>query len=276
MLIRPLTIAAFLSLWLSGIDGRAAQCEGRFVHVGAYPGLQQYSSRVDIPGLTMATAFSQLHTLFAENGMRVLSEDRRQGLIVGELPAALFFPAQPITAQYGSSAGIGTVQLINIIKNGVIATQANMRRQVCGILNRLTDAVGRRPDDPAPKQVAVVRPPAPLPIESAELAREVALARENPARIKEQFGGKSFRVSGTVLQITDSYRGYSVHFAGAPVQGRGDDDATSMLVVCYVPKARANAAAALYPDQRGTLTGRFDRLENHSLLPEVALEDCGI
>ncbi len=274
MLLRRLAFFGALLLWLTGINAKASQCEAHFASQGSYPSVRTYSSHVDIAGLTMSIAFYQLRIILKDSGMRVLEEDRNKGVVHAEIPAAPLFPDQPITLQFGSAAGVGRVQMINTVKSGVIVSRAQMDRQICAVLNRLTDAEGRRAGDPPAQQVSPARPPAPLAIDAADLAAQVVQARENPARIQSLFGGKSFRITGTVLQITETYRGYAVHFSGVPIQSSVDGERNAMLIVCYVPKARAQSAASLYPNQRGTLTGRFDRLENHTFLPEVALEDC--
>ncbi len=291
----------------------AAPCEDNFTVQGAFMAPQQFSSYVTIAGGTIPLAFSQLRTIFAENGIRILSEDRVHGTLSAELPKAPFIPSQPITAQFSSNKGWGTVRLVNTTQNGVTVTQSKMKRRVCGILNRLTDPSGRSPfsGPMAPVQTAqanMVRPVAPKArlapvqspaappqrqarpatqstappqpsfkvIESTELAQQIKTARDNPARINTVYHDQNYRLSGLITRIDETRKGYSVIFEGVSVDtGRLDlEPKTTLQIICHVPLANARSAAVLYPKQRGTLTGRFDRVENHSLLPTISLEEC--
>lgn len=283
----PLKAASALVVTgLTASPAVATMCDTNFEQRGTYPERRHYVSHVDIPGTTPAIAFGQLKTIFAETGIRVLSEDRAVGQIIAEMPARTLIPAQPVTVHYTEAEQVGRVELVWTVKEELIMSRRSMQRDICAVLGRLTDADGRVPTEPQPRlafspavitAVPVVQGPAFIDIEASDLARQVSLARDNPARINASFGGKTYRVSGVVRRVAETYAGYDVQFDGIAIPTADSDyiRETRMQIVCHVPKAKIAAAAAVYPDQRGTLTGKFERLENHSLLPQISLGDCG-
>jgi hypothetical protein len=264
----------------------AANCESEMSQQGSFPGARHYASRTSIAGLTRQIAFSQLPIIFADKNILVRTQDWTSGLITGATPASTFYPPQAVSAQFSEMNGIGTVKLDYSIKADVLMSKRTMTREICGALGRLTDASGRRATDlptlplahsTTPRLLASVAESAPAPIEASSLAQRLLGIRNNPARIALQFGRKQLRVTGMVVSISEDYRGYAVRMEGLPFASNDLDvpDKNEMIIVCHVPQAQISAAAALTPNQRGTLTGRFDRLENHSRLPVISLEDCG-
>jgi hypothetical protein len=282
MTLKILGILAGLSF---ASAAQAAGCESNFVKNGNFPFARHYSSQVSITGLTRQIAFSQLPIILADQHVQVRQSDPVTGIIIGEVPSAPFVPSQAITAQFSEAGGIGSVRLDYSIKPDVMMSTNNMTQEICGALGRLTDGSGRRPiESPARLSYAPVAngqmiAPAPLPepIESRQFANQMLSIKDNPARIALNYAKKRFRVSGKVVSISEDYRGYAVRLEGVAFSSADEDIPSSneMMVVCHVPLAQISAAAALTPNQRGTLVGRFDRLENHSRLPVISLEDCG-
>lgn len=255
---------------LFAAKAHAAGCEANFERRGHFPDRHLYFSSVDIAGLTAGQAFDQIRKIFADMGIRITNEDRPASVLKAELPATLFTETQHITVRYGRLNDIGNVQMAQTVNPGVIMTGGIMRRQICMALNRLAGPI-------APRAASLPKGALIQPISATELARKVQQARENPARIKTLFSGRQFRVTGLVERVSETHNGYAVEFEGisVPTTLVGNKENTTLRVVCYIPKARATSAAALYPNASGTLTGRFYRIENHSLMPEINLDDCG-
>jgi hypothetical protein len=250
-------------------SAHASPCTDSFWKRGNVLTGQQFSSRVAVPGLNAESALRQLRIVLPRAGMRLIGEDQARGVISAELPATMLEPKRRVDAYFTEGPGTGFVQMVYGVKAGFDVGAGNTRQHLCGLLAQVSGAtVTRQPARVVPAPVQ-----SPIGIESTQLVRQVRDVKDNPALVRSRFGGRLYRVSGMVTRISESAHGYSVIFEGEQFEGNG---AAHVAVMCNVTRANAGAAESVYPNQRGSLIGRFAEFDNNTIVPAIFLDDCRV
>jgi hypothetical protein len=270
---------AFLSLALSVLLSPAralaalppSPCLQNVARTGDLGSGYRFATQFRLPGLTSEHTFARLRAAFTTAGLRVMQEDRANGLMKAEIGATMFEPSRAVDILFSNDGTEGVVQMVQRYRPGIWVNNDLARRQLCWTLDqlRVTNVAVRpaMPNNASPGAIA---------IESIQLAQQVRQASGNPARIKTLFVDRLYRVNGRILKIADNRGGYAVAFEAEPPVP--DDEArrawAQVAVTCQVDRAQATAAAALDLNRRGTLVGRFARYDDYRATPVVELEDC--
>jgi hypothetical protein len=246
----------------------ATTCEESFDKKGDFFNGAAYSARVQIEGLSVEQAFSQLRPILAREGIKTVSTDLNLGVMKAENPATAFQRALPIDVFASTKESLLTVEMVFTLPSGVTARRETVKKYLCGALNQLT----------APKPTAIEAPPKnnspAIEIEANALVKQVKEAADNPARIRLNFMGKHFQVSGKVLSIADNEGAYTVSFDGAQpaVSKPATEKKKPMTILCAMAKNQDSIVAALQTNQRATLVGRFQNFDAQA--NAIKLQDC--
>lgn len=246
----------------------AATCEESFQKKGDFFSGAAFSGKVEVEGLTVEKAFAQLRPILARESIKTISTDLELGVMKAENPATPFQRALPIDVFASKSGTALTVEMVFTIPGGVGASKSTVRKYICGALNQLLPA-NAAVSATSPK----VDPVAAVAIDANALAKQVKESADNPARIRVNFIGKTFRVSGKIVGIADTEGLYTVSFDGTqPASGAPPAKPTPMTVQCTMAKGQDAAVAALKTNQRATLVGLFQSFDNKT--NAIKLQDC--
>jgi hypothetical protein len=246
----------------------ATTCEDSFQKKGDFLQGAAFSARVQVEGLTTENAFSQLRPILAREGIKTLSTDVSAGVMKAENPATMFQRALPIDVFTSTEGSRLNVEMVFTLPSGVTARRETVKGYLCGALNQLVP-----PSKPAAETPPLNNAPA-IALEASTLAKQVKEAGDNPARIRLNFIGKTFEVSGKVLNIADNQGVYGVSLDGTqPTTGKSATEKPNrMTVLCTMAKNQDAIVAALQTNQRATLTGRFQRVDTAT--NAINLQDC--
>jgi hypothetical protein len=209
--------------------------------------------------------FSQLRPILARDGIKTLSSDVSTGVLKAENPATLFQRALPIDVFASNEGTLLNMEMVFTFPSGVGASRETVKKHLCSALNQLLPKVDVTAVPPVKADAATA-------VEAKALGKQVKDAANNPARLRVNFVGKIFQVSGKVLSIAENTGSYTVSFDGDPqdVKKVSKAKTSPMTVVCTMAKNQDAAVAALQTNQRGTLVGRFQEFDskaNHTVPP---------
>ncbi len=245
----------------------AATCEESFQKKGDFFNGTAFSARVQIEGGTIEQAFSQLRPILARDGIQTVSTDVSSGVMKAINPATAFQRALPIDVFGTMDGSLLTVEMVFTLPSGVTAGRDTVRKHLCGALNQLlpkgkpTAAVPVQKDAPA------------VEIQATTLGTQVQQAADNPARLRLNFIGKIFRVTGKVVAIAEQGSSYAVSFdAQPPTPNRAKPGQQPMTVVCSMAKNQDATVATLEMNQSATLIGRLQGFDSKA--NAVQLQDC--
>ena len=240
----------------------ATTCETSFQKKGDFLNGSAFSARVQVEPLTVEQAFAQLRPILAREGIKTVSTDVASGVMKAENPATAFQRALPIDVFAVATGPKLEVEMVFTLPSGVTARRETVKGYLCGALNQLKPTAAA-PTATAPtldltKAIAIAAP---------DLASQVAAAGDNPARIRLNFAGKVFQVSGEVLAIEDTQGTYTVVLSGSqtPVTaGAPKASVPPRAVRCIMAKNQDEAVAALQPKQQATLVGQFQEFDRQN------------
>lgn len=246
----------------------ASTCEESFQKKGDFFSGTAFAAQVQIEGGTIENVFSRLRPILARDGIKTLSADVSTGVLKAENPATLFQRALPIDVFASKDGNLLNVEMVFTLPSGVGARRETVKKHLCTALNQLLpkgDAVAAQPVKDDATAVA---------IDANTLAQRVQESAANPARLRLNFIGKTFRVDGNVLGITESNGAYIVAFdSHSPAVGTpAPDQRDRMTVQCQMAKNQDAAVAALQTNQRATLLGRFHGFDSTG--NAIQLQDC--
>lgn len=258
-----------LTLALVGLASPAiaTTCEESFEKKGDFFNGSAFAARVQVEGGTVEKAFSQLRPILARDGIKTISIDVSTGVLKAENPATFLQRALPIDVYATVDGTLLNVEMVFTLPSGVSARRETVRKHLCSALNQLL-----------PKETAVAVPvkddSTAIEVDAAALAKQVKESADNPARLRVNFIGKTFRVNGKVLGIAESAGSYIVSFdSGQPALGSASiDKLNRMTVMCAMAKNQDAAVAALQTNQRATLVGRFQGFDSKT--NAIQLQDC--
>ncbi|WP_333067102.1 MULTISPECIES: hypothetical protein [unclassified Microcoleus] len=115
----------------------ATTCEESFQKKGDFLNGSAFSARVQVEGLSIERAFSQLRPILAREGIKTLSTDLNLGVMKAENPATAFQRALPIDVFASMDGNLLNVEMIFTIPSGVGASKDTVKRYLCGALNQL-------------------------------------------------------------------------------------------------------------------------------------------
>jgi hypothetical protein len=256
----------FLTLALVGLAGpaMATTCEESFDKKGDFFNGSAFAARVQVQGLTVEDAFAQLRPILARESIKTLSADVAAGVMRAENPATFFQRALPIDVYATKAGSLLNVEMVFTLPSGVGAKKETVKGYLCRALNQLL---------PAETPPAKIEPTAPaIEIEAPVLAKQVKESADNPARIRLNFIGKTFQVSGKVQAIGDNNGAYTVSFDGGQSTGAGTKKVAGVSVICAMAKGQDAAVAALQINQRSALTGKFQSFDSKA--NSILLQDC--
>lgn len=245
----------------------AATCEESFQKKGDFFNGAAFAARVQVEGLSIEKAFSQLRPILAREGIKTLSTDLTTGVMKAENPATPFQRALPVDVFASVDGTLLTVEMIFTLPGGVGASRDTVKKYLCGALNQLV------PKSALTASIPVTADPNIIEIEASMLAQQVKAAADNPARIRVNFIGKTFQVSGKVLAISESKGSYTVSFdGGSPAVGNASTAANRTTLLCTMAKNQDRTVAALQTNQRAILVGRFQGFDTEA--NSIQLQEC--
>jgi hypothetical protein len=245
----------------------ATTCEESFQKKGDFFNGSAFAARVQVEGLTVEKAFSQLRPILARDGIRVLSTDLTTGEMKAENPETPFQRALPIDVFASTDNNIATVEMVFTLPGGVGAGRKTVMKHLCGALNQLQPPTTAT--SAAPAKVAATSA---IAIEAVALANQVKQAAGNPARIRLNFIGKTFRVSGKVMDIAEGNGSYAISFEGDRPTAGSAPTKNRTAIICTMAKNQDATVAALQTNQRTTLTGVFQSFDKEA--NAIKLEGC--
>ncbi len=265
----PLLTLAFL---LVSTPAMAATCEESFQKKGDFFTGAAFSARVQVDGLSVEKAFAQLRPILAREGIKTLSTDLTTGVLNAENPATAFQRALPIDVFASMDGSLLNVEMVFTIPSGVTARRDTVKGYLCSALNQLLPKTTAT-ESPGKTDTTATHA-APIALEANVLVKQVKDAADNPARIRLNFIGKTFQVSGKILAIADHEGSYTVAFEGGqPASGnRATDKANAVIILCTMAKNQDVTVAALQTNQRATLVGRFQGVEKTT--NTINLQEC--
>lgn len=256
---------AFMSL---ATPAMASTCEESFQKKGNFFNGSAFAAQVQLEGGSIEKVFSQLRPILAKDGIKTISADVSTGILKAENPATMFQRALPIDVFASVNGTLLNVEMVFTLPSGVTARSETVKSHMCNALNQLL-----------PKDNAAIVPPvqdksAAVDIDAALLSKQVKESSDNPARLRLNFVGKTFRVNGKVLSISESDNSYLVSFEGnQPAVNKASADKTNqMTVLCRMAKNQDTAVAALQTNARATLVGRFQGFDSN--MNAVQLQEC--
>lgn len=128
-----------LTLTLIGLatPAVATTCEESFKKKGDFLNGSAFSARVQVEGLSIERAFSQLRPILAREGIKTLSTDLNLGVMKAENPATAFQRALPIDVFASMDGNLLNVEMIFTLPSGVGASKDTVKGYLCGALNQL-------------------------------------------------------------------------------------------------------------------------------------------
>jgi hypothetical protein len=244
----------------------AATCEESFQKKGDFFSGAAFSGQIEVEGLTVEKAFAQLRPILARESIKTLSTDLELGLMKAENPATPFQRALPIDIFARKNGTALNVEMVFTLPGGVGGSKSTIRKYICGALNQLLPA-NTTVSATSPK----VDPLTAIAVDSVALTKQVKEAGDNPARIRVNFIGKTFRVSGKVVGIADTDGLYTVSFDGTQ-PAKAPAKPLPMTVQCTMAKNQDATVAALQTNQRATLVGVFQGVDTKT--NTIKLQDC--
>jgi hypothetical protein len=246
----------------------ATTCEESFQKKGDFFSGAAFAARVQVEGLSVEKAFSQLRPILARESIKTLSTDIELGVMKAENPATPFQRALPVDVFASKDGNLLNVEMVFTIPGGVGASRATVKKYLCDALNQLL------PKNTVPETTTPKSDSPPIDIDANTLAKQVKAAADNPARLRVNFIGKSFRVSGKVLGIADNDGVYTVSLdSGTPgARSTSAAQATQTKILCTMAKNQDATVAALQTNQRATLVGRFQSFDSKA--NTIKLQDC--
>ncbi|MEG3931196.1 MULTISPECIES: hypothetical protein [unclassified Microcoleus] len=115
----------------------ATTCEESFQKKGDFLNGAAFSARVQVEGLSIERAFSQLRPILAREGIKTLSTDMNLGVMKAENPATAFQRALPIDVFASMDGNLLNVEMIFTLPSGVGASKDTVKGYLCGALNQL-------------------------------------------------------------------------------------------------------------------------------------------
>ena len=115
----------------------ATTCEESFQKKGDFLNGAAFSARVQVEGLSIERAFSQLRPILAREGIKTLSTDLNLGVMKAENPATAFQRALPIEVFASMDGNLLNVEMIFTLPSGVGASKDTVKGYLCGALNQL-------------------------------------------------------------------------------------------------------------------------------------------
>jgi hypothetical protein len=152
------TLVLTIALLGSATPAMATSCEDSFQKRGDFLTGAAFSARVQVEGLSVEKAFSQLRPILAREGIRTVSTDLALGVMKAENPATMFQRALPIDVYASTEGTLLNVEMIFTLPSGVTARRDTVKGYLCGALNQLR---------PSPKPSDVSNPAAPSPSPSS-------------------------------------------------------------------------------------------------------------
>ncbi len=131
------SLALTLALMCLATPAVAASCEESFQKKGDFLNGAAFSARVQVEGLTIERAFSQLRPILAREGIKTISSDANMGVMKAENPATAFQRALPLDVFASMSGNLLNVEMIFTIPSGVGASRDTVKKYLCGALNQL-------------------------------------------------------------------------------------------------------------------------------------------
>ncbi len=245
----------------------ATTCEESFQKKGDFLNGSAFSARVQIEGGTVEKAFSQLRPILARDGIKTISTDVNAGVMKAENPATMFQRALPIDVFATMDGNLLNVEMVFTLPSGVTARRETVKGHLCNALNQLVPKGDTATTPPVKNDASAIA------IDTNTLAKQVKEAADNPARLRLNFIGKTFRVNGKVIGIAEGDGSYLVSFDSDQLVGSTAVDKTSrMTVLCKMAKNQDAAVAALQTNQLATLVGRFHAFDRNA--SAIQLQDC--
>lgn len=247
----------------------ATTCEESFQKKGDFFDGSAFAARVQIEGGTIEKTFSQLRPILARDGIKTLSSDVSTGVLKAENPATMFQRALPIDVFASLDGNLLNVEMVFTLPSGVGASRETVKKHLCSALNQLVPPVEAAAVPVKANDATTVE------IEAPALMKQVIASADNPARLRVNFIGKAFQVSGKVLSIAESAGSYTVVFDGdQPTIGKASaiKKINRATVVCTMAKNQDAAVAALKTNQRATLVGRFQSFDSKA--NAIQLQNC--
>lgn len=246
----------------------ATTCEESFQKKGDFFDGSAFAARVQIEGGTIEKTFSQLRPILARDGIKTLSSDISTGVLKAENPATLFQRALPIDVFASVDGSLLNVEMVFTLPSGVGASKETVKKHLCSALNQLLPPVEAA-------AVPVKANDAAVEVDATALVKQVKESADNPARLRVNFIGKAFQISGKVLSIAESAGSYTVAFDGnPPLIGKAASikKVNRTTVLCTMAKNQDAAVAALKTNQRATLVGRFQSFDSKA--DAIQLQNC--
>jgi hypothetical protein len=246
----------------------ATTCEESFQKKGDFFDGSAFAARVQVEGGTIEKVFSQLRPILARDGIKTLSSDVSTGVLKAENPATLFQRALPIDVFASSDGNLLNVEMVFTLPSGVGASRETVKKHLCSALNQLLPKVDAAAAPVAADATAIE-------IDAPILAKQVKESADNPARLRVNFIGKVFQVSGKVLSITESAGSYTVSLDGdSPTVGKASavKKMNQTTILCTMAKNQDTAVASLKTHQRAALVGRFQAFDSKA--NAIQLQNC--
>ncbi len=244
----------------------ATTCEESFDKKGDFFNGSAFAARVQVDGLTVEDAFARLRPILARESIKTLSADVGAGVMRAENPATFFQRALPIDVYATKAGSLLNVEMVFTLPSGVGAKRETVKGYLCRALNQLLPAESTQPKT-APAPLEPVAPA--IEIEAPALAKQVKESADNPARIRLNFIGKTFRVSGKIQAIGDTNGAYTVSFDGSQA---GAKKVPGPTLICAMAKGQDAAVAALQINRRSALVGTFQSFDSKA--NSILLQDC--
>jgi hypothetical protein len=115
----------------------AMTCEESFQKKGNFFNGSAFSARVQLEGLSIESAFSQLRPILARDGIKTLSTDVASGQMKAENPATPFQRALPIDVYASTADNVTSVEMVFTLPGGVGAGKDTVKKHLCTALNQL-------------------------------------------------------------------------------------------------------------------------------------------
>jgi hypothetical protein len=246
----------------------AASCEESFQKKGDFFNGSAFAGRVQLDGVSVEEAFTKLRPILARESIRTISVDHSLGIMKAENPATAFQRALPIDIYAVPDGSRLDVEMVFTLPSGVGAKKETVKQYICGALNQLLPK-----DEVTATTPGVSNDATAIALDAPSLAKQVAEAAGNPAKIRVNFVDKTFRISGKVLSIVEGNGSYIVAFESKPAAGSTPpSQGNPMAVVCTMAKNQDAAVAALEVNRPATLVGRFQGVDSQT--KTIKLQGC--
>jgi S1-C subfamily serine protease len=139
----------------------AVTCEESFQKKGDFFNGSAFSGKVQVEGLSVEKALSQLRIILARDGIKTLSTDVSSGVLKAENPATPFQRALPIDVFALAEGNLLNVEMIFTLPGGVGASKKTVQKHICSALNQLEPGLATSPSpgsSPQASPVAMIAP----------------------------------------------------------------------------------------------------------------------